>query len=171
MSVWGAARYGDPCQECHFLWSLSQTEAMDLVGAVPASYAELLAGHDGSLRVPGLDWTAAAYVSHVNDNLRIWAERLAGAALGGDAAIPDYDQSLLGVARRYNEVPLPAALWSLGHAAQNWLAAVELASTAGVTLIHPEGGQLRVEDVSRLNAHDSYHHGWDIRRSLQQSAT
>jgi len=80
---WGAPLYGNPCRQCGFDWSISSDGAVDLIARVPVRYVALLANTDGSQRHPDLDWSAVAYVCHVTDNLRIWAERLAGAALGG----------------------------------------------------------------------------------------
>ena len=59
-----------------------------------------LAGATGRERHPDLAWTTAAYVSHVTDNLRTWAERLAGGYLAGDLAVPGYDPDLLSRATR-----------------------------------------------------------------------
>ena len=64
-------------------------------------FAELLAGVDGSQRHPELAWPAGAYVCQVTDNLRIWAERVAGAALGVTRKAPGCDENLLAQARAY----------------------------------------------------------------------
>lgn len=88
MESWDAALYGHPCVKCGYDWSISPQKAVELVARVPARYAGLLAGTDGSQRHPDVSWTAGAYVCHVNDNLRIWAERVAGAALGGGRLVP-----------------------------------------------------------------------------------
>ena len=69
-------------------------------------------------------------------------------------------------ARVYKEVPVEAALWSLTHAVREWREAMELATEGGVVVVHPDRGPQSVIDVSRTNAHDAYHHEWDIRRSL-----
>ncbi len=167
MSEWGRATYGDPCRECGFDWSLSQAEAIALVSATPSRYAELLRGCHGSQRHPDLDWSAGAYVCHVSDNLRIWAERLAGHALGAVGSVVAYDSDQLARARIYEHVPVEGALWSLNRAAGDWNEAVRLALQNGVVLVHPERGEQTVLDVSRNNAHDAHHHEWDIRRSLQ----
>ena len=55
-------------------------------------------------RLPDLAWPAVAYVCHVSDNLRIWAERLAGLAAGDTHPVPPYDQDLLARARSYDEI-------------------------------------------------------------------
>lgn len=164
--LWGRARYGDPCRECGYDWSITSEEAVTLVAAVPGRYAALLDGKDASLRHPDLDWTAGAYVCHVTDNLRIWAERLMGAVLGGETDGPGYDENLLARARVYDRVPVAGALWSLRHAADGWVEAVGRALAAGVVLLHAERGEQRASDVARNNAHDAYHHEWDIRRTL-----
>jgi hypothetical protein len=166
MQVWGAARYGDPCRECGFDWSLSFDAAVELVAGMPTRYASLLSGRDASARHPDLGWTAGGYVCHVTDNLRIWAERLAGAGLGGPAEVPGYDENLLGRAREYNQVPITGALWSLRSAAQDWATAIALAAGEKVVLQHAGRGAQTVLDVARNNAHDAFHHGWDIGRSL-----
>lgn len=166
MELWGEALYGNPCRECEFDWSLAATAAAAMIGETPTTFAGLLQGRDGSARLDGLAWSAVAYVCHVTDNLRIWAERLAGAALGAGPHVPGYDQDLLARARSYDEVGVTGALWSLRSAASDWLTAYALAGEAGIVLEHATRGRQRVEDVARNNAHDAYHHGWDISRIL-----
>ncbi|GAB3989768.1 hypothetical protein GCM10029978_115760 [Actinoallomurus acanthiterrae] len=169
MNAWGRALFGDPCRECGYDWSTAYEENVALVGAVPGRYAALLDGRDAALRHPDLDWTAGAYVCHVTDNLRIWAERLMAAALGGGRDITGYDDGLLARARAYDRVPVAGALWSLRHAAAAWVEAVERAMDAGVVLRHPDRGEQRTPDVAATNAHDAYHHEWDIRRTLESA--
>jgi hypothetical protein len=122
MESWGRARYGDPCRECGYewsgCWSIGREDAVAVVAAVPDRYARLLDGRNASLKHPDLAWTAGAYVCHVTDNLRTWAERLVAAAVGGGTpSVPGYDEVLLGRARVYNQVPVAGALWSLCLAA------------------------------------------------------
>lgn len=162
--LWGATLYGDPCRECGYDWSITDEDAIALVASIPGRYADLLQGRDATVRHPDLDWSAGAYVCHVTDNLRIWAERLIGATVGGETQVPGYDPALLGRARVYHLVPIAGALWSLSAAAGSWVEAVRLAS--GVVLQHEARGEQRVTDVARNNAHDAYHHEWDIRRTL-----
>jgi hypothetical protein len=163
---WGRTLYGDPCRECGYDWSISPRESVELVAAVPTIYADLLTGTDGTQRHPDLEWTAGAYVCHVTDNLRIWAERLAGAALGGPREVSGYDENLLARARAYEHVPLAGALWSLQRAVRDWQEAIDLGLRQDLVLIHSGRGEQRATDVARNNAHDAYHHAWDIRRTL-----
>ncbi len=137
-----------------------------MISAAPARYADVLRGRDGSERNPDLDWSAGAFVCHVTDNLRIWAERLAGFALGATGQVANYDGDLLARARAYEGVPIQASLWSLQRASDDWTEAFSLAVDKRVVLLHPERGEQSTLDVARTNAHDTHHHEWDIRRSV-----
>jgi hypothetical protein len=161
---WGAELYGDPCGGCGFVWSVDPWEAVRSVEALPSRCRELLAGCTGRERCADLAWTPAAYVAHVGDNLRIWAERLAGAWLSGESAVSGYDADLLARARGYDSVGPAGALWSLERAVVDWSGSVTAALRAGVVLRHAARGVLRAEDVARDNAHDGHHHLWDIGR-------
>jgi hypothetical protein len=145
---------------------MTQADAMALVDAVPAQLAGLLGDADGRQRHPDLTWPVVAYVCHVGDNLRIWAERLAGLAAGDPRPVAPYDQDLLARARGYDEIALSGALWSLARAAQDWTVAVGLADDAGITLVHRQRGEHGLLDVVRSNAHDAGHHCWDIRTTI-----
>lgn len=169
VSAWGRTTYGDPCAQCGFHWAVSQEEAVAIVKATPAELARVLSGLDGRQRHDALTWPAVAYVAHVGDNLRIWAERLAGLASGDPGPVAPYDQDLLALARRYDQLALAGALWSLAGAARDWADAVRLADDAGVTLVHPDRGPQSVLDVVRSNAHDACHHCWDVRRTVEQA--
>jgi SAM-dependent methyltransferase len=170
MNEWGPDLYGDPCGECGYAWSISFDDAVALVHAIPDRYAHLLEGLDGAQRHPANTWSATEYVCHVADNLRIWGERLVGAALDGAARVAAYDENALARARSYGSVAPAAALWSLRGAARDWAEAVVLAEANGVVLFHPERGELTGADVVRSNAHDAEHHAWDIRRAVAASA-
>jgi hypothetical protein len=61
-------------------------------------------------------------------------------------------------------------MWSLARAAEDWKAAIRLAAERDVVLQHPERGPQTTRDVALTNAHDAYHHVWDIRRSMESAA-
>lgn len=166
MEAWGPSLYGDPCRECGYRWSTAVEDAVAYVAGVPDGYATLLEGRDAAVRHPDLDWTAGAYVCHVGDNLRIWAERVAGAVLGAAVDVAGYDQAALGDARNYNAIAGTAALWSLASAAHDWAQAIHLGRAADVVLRHATRGAQTMTQVAHNNAHDAYHHAWDIRRSF-----
>jgi len=163
---WGKSKYGDPCRECGFSWAMSPQAVIALVTDLPDSYSAMLRGADGSEQHPDLAWSVRAYVWHVADNLRIGAERLMGVVRGAPSRIPAYDENLLAKARRYEEMALEAALWSLTRSVRDWREAVKQADRKQVTLLHPERGVLTTAEAALFNAHDAFHHGWDIQRSL-----
>ncbi|MFD7291854.1 hypothetical protein ACFV9W_01075 [Streptomyces sp. NPDC059897] len=141
-------------------------EAIEQVEDLPARYSALTRGRRGDERHPELAWNVAAYTSHVTDNLRNWAERLAGARLASVRHVPGYDQDLLSQARHYNDVPLAGALWSLQRAVDAWAESVSAALEEDVVLEHADRGVQRAEDVARNNTHDASHHAWDVERIL-----
>ena len=49
--------------------------AANIIQAAPDRFEVLLAGRDGSERCDDLGWNTAAYVIHLADVLRIWADR------------------------------------------------------------------------------------------------
>jgi len=164
--LWGARLYGNPCRECDFNWVISTTDAISLVQDIPELYAARLNSASGTETLADLTWSVSAYVSHVSDNLRIWSERFAGARISGESAVAGSDQDLLGVARRYNEINLRAALWSLHWTVEEWADSMRMALVAGTHLHHSDRGVLSVEDIARSNAHDASHHRWDIERII-----
>lgn len=161
---WAVERYGDPCRECGYRWSSSVDDAMEIVAGASHRYGSLLRGLDGSQRDPDLAWPAVGYVCHVGDNLRIWAERLAGALDGCSRPIRPYDADLLARARAYDSVPLAGALWSLDRAASEWREVMVKARAADLWLTHPDRGRQSAEEVAMSNGHDTHHHEWDLRR-------
>jgi hypothetical protein len=170
VNEWGITLYGDPCRQCGFSWDADLDGATTTVTGIGAAYTSLLVGATGRERHPELAWSVSAYVCHVADNLRIWAERLAGIAAGADRGVAPYDESLLAEARRYGSIPLEAARWSLGTAIVDWAEAVGRSARSGTVLVHPERGEQTLAEVVTANAHDAVHHGWDIARTLAATA-
>lgn len=168
MDQWAGSVYGDPCRECSFAFSTGLEQSLAYLDTVPEEFSALLADAHGTERHPDLSWPVGSYVCHVADNVRIWAERLAGAATG-ESRVAAYDQNLLAAARSYSDVPLAAALWSVGRARGDWQAAVAQVPHEGTVIVHRERGEMQLEDVARSVAHDAFHHAWDIRRSLDAS--
>jgi hypothetical protein len=138
-----------------------------IVADLPSSYRSILDDATGDERGASLEWTPVAYVCHVGDNLRIWAERLMGVARGASTEVSGYDQDLLARARHYDGVALEGARWSLERAVTDWLEAVECSEPTGTVLVHPERGPLTLEEVAVANAHDTVHHGHDLVRILR----
>jgi hypothetical protein len=134
---------------------------------VPDSVDDLVEDATGTERLPDLGWNVSGYIAHMTDNTRIWSERLIAVARGADAHVVPYDPDLLAESRRYNDVALQGAKWSLRIAVDSWLDAVAEASLAGVVMLHSERGAMELFDVVASNAHDALHHRWDLTRILQ----
>jgi hypothetical protein len=167
MDNWGPPLYGDPCRECGFTWANGVASMTSMLSSLPESIDDLVAGATGTERLPELGWNVSAYIAHMTDNTRIWAERMIAVARGADAHVVLYDPDLLAEARRYNEVALSGARWSLRVAIEGWLPAAEESEAAGVVMLHSERGATEFSDVVAANAHDSYHDRWDLRRILR----
>ena len=140
--------------------------AKEIVEDAPRRFGALATRENGRARHPDLEWSVSGYVCHVADNIGIWAERVASVALGNRGAVALYNQDLLAAARHYDDVDVPAVLWSLGRAVGDWQAALALAGTAPFAMIHEEVGTMPLGDVILIRAHDVVHHGWDIERTL-----
>jgi hypothetical protein len=166
MSVWGRETFGDPCRVCGFDWSMSEPDARALIESAPERYTDLIGDSDGRDRHPDLEWTTGGYVCHVADSLRVWAERLANVALADAGPVAEYNQEELAVARSYGTVGVRGALWSLGRAAGDWQAALQLADGSELVMTHSELGKMTIRDVTLIRAHDVHHHAQDVQRSL-----
>ncbi len=139
-----------------------------MMRSIPDSIDELVSGATGVEQLSVLGWNVSGYVAHMTDNTRIWAERLIAVARGADPHIVPYHDNLLAEARRYNDVALQGAKWSLRIAVESWLRAVEEADRPGFVVMHSERGAMEISDVVASNAHDSYHHRWDLKRILHE---
>lgn len=171
-NAWWIAEWGDPCRECGFDWAQAPEAAIDAVEALPVRFEAALAGHTGAERAPDArpgqpNWSAKAYVFHVADNLRIFAERLEGVFDGGSTQLAAYDQDELAAARNYEAMSLPSALWSVRTAAAAWVTAARESLVQPYTYQHEERGDLTAAEITRGPAHDALHHLGDVIRALQ----
>jgi hypothetical protein len=165
---WWVAEYGDPCRDCGFAWTQSAADAVAQVESLPDRFDALLAGRSGDEVHPARTWSAKAYVFHVADNLRIFAERLEGVAAGGPTTLAAYDQDELARARAYEAMSVQAACWSLRSATAEWAAAsrAALADPEPRVFVHAERGDLTAAEITRGPAHDAVHHLWDVAETV-----
>lgn len=158
------ARYGDPCRECGFVWTLDLRTARDLVEGADARLAVLRDFPATTPVLPRGTWGAAGYVAHLADSVRIWAGRLAATSLDPAAAIVTYEEGALGAIMGYASASIEGSLWTLTRAIGDWKAARSLAG-CGVHLDHPEQGLLTVDEVQAILAHEVHHHSKDLWRA------
>ena len=168
MHEWAKSVYGDPCHQCGYSWAVDTTDAITMVADLPGCLP-VPAGGGHRWRTPcGAGWSVSAYVCHVGDNLRIWAERLVGIAAGADRHVAGYDESALARARHYEVDPAPGRA-VVTHLGGGGLArrGPAVGAGRGPLLLHPERGEQTLAEVVVSNAHDAFHHGWDIARTLE----
>ena len=168
---WWIREYGNPCRECGFDWATRAEDAIVRVEGLPARLAELLsaAGVTGAEVPAGCSWSVTAYVFHVADNLRIFAERLEGVRAGGPTALVGYDENELAAARHYEGLALPAGVWSLRQSVPSWAAACRATLATGQAFVHSDYGALSASEIVRAPAHDALHHEWDVRRAIDRA--
>ena len=166
LSQWGPSTYGDPCRECGYDWQQSTEDSLASIGNIRQAFRLLIRPSDAGRFGSGLTWSAKAYVFHVADNFRIWAERLEAPASGGPARIATYGDNALAEARGYEAMRLELAWVALDWSVCEWLDAVRRAEHAEVRLEHPVRGTLTVDDVVATNCHDAVHHVWDVKRLM-----
>jgi hypothetical protein len=167
MNDWGRRTFGEPCSVCGFSWATPVDAVTAAIDDAPVAFGSLVVGRTGSERMPSLAWSIQAYVWHAGDNLRIWAERLVASASGSGPAVAGYDQDALAESRRYEAMPLGAALWSLDRAAVDWREASRMVGDrADAVIEHQAMGGFTLTDVTRHVGHDLHHHLDDVRRIL-----
>ena len=169
---WWIAEWGNPCRECGFDWSQPPENAIAAVEALPDEFDAILAGRSGDETAvdahPGEPiWSAKAYVFHVADNLRIFAERLEGVFAGGPTTLAAYDQDQLAAARDYDAMSLQSGLWSVRTATATWAAAARESLRRPTTYQQAERGALTATELTRGPAHDAVHHLLDVKRAVQ----
>lgn len=151
------------CEECGFSWEIAAEEARGRIDDAPDRFARLLAGRDGVRHETG--WSPSAYVWHVGDVVRAWAERLHALAADPSARWAGFDPDELARVRGYDRLPQATGPWALARATE----ALELALAglgAGTGFTHPEWGPGTVDDALRWLAHEVVHHELDVRRGL-----
>jgi hypothetical protein len=170
MSDWGPKKYGDPCSECGYAWTITLAESLTLLKSIPGRFREAVDGHDATAHHPDLAWSASAYVAHVGDNLRIFAERIAALDLGAYGDNVPYSPDLLAEARQYDLIPIQGALWSLDHAVADIVEAVERSEGKEVAMVIDDRGPQNLTDILRTTTHDAFHHVWDVQRIITSAS-
>ena len=133
---------------------------------MPDAIEELASDATGTEQLPRLGWNVCGYIAHMTDNTRIWAERLVAVARGADPHVVPYDP--ISSARPGTTTRLPCKAQRGRFAASrvaNWLAAVDESDPAEVVMLHSERGAMELSDVVASNAHDAFHHRWDLARN------
>jgi hypothetical protein len=154
----------DPvCAECGFDWNLPREQSMELVAQAPGAVAAALARHPDPERRDGPPWSAAMYLWHMVDVLRIGTERLLTLTHDPGRGLACWDENALADVRRYQRLSSAVGLIVLDSAAAEWCAAAQ-ATPSDAEVQHPEFGTMGAVEVIRRNAHEMHHHLMDINR-------
>jgi hypothetical protein len=152
------------CAECGFDWTTTPEEARALVDRAAGRFHGLL-GAATTATSPGRGWSPSAYVWHVGDLVRAWAERLHALGVAPELPWAGFDPDELAAARHYDALPAASAAWALERSVEALDRAAEgLPADAG--FLHPEWGPGTVADALRWLAHEAVHHELDVRRGL-----
>jgi hypothetical protein len=149
------------CAGCGWDWSVDTVEALDAIAGAPDTYAELLAGRDGMARAADGGWNATAYLWHLTDLARSWAERWVQLQAMPGSLLVGWDPDVLAEARNYRALPTPAATWALREAVASFVAQCGMVD-AGATFQHGDWGEGTVADGIRWLGHEFVHHQLDV---------
>jgi hypothetical protein len=153
------------CRECGFAWTAGADELLPHIDHAGDRFSALLDGRDAGRKVHPDRWCPSAYVWHVSDVMRAWAERLHSRANDPAAPWAGFDPDELGRARRYDELPPVSAPWAVRRSTDALVLAIRpLDPDDGFE--HPEWGHGTVTDALRWVTHEILHHDLDIRRDL-----
>lgn len=153
------------CAECEFSWLTTGDAALAQVRAGPARFADLLEGPHATVVPAPQVWSPSAYVWHVSDLVRAWAERLHSLGIDPDAPWAGFDPDELARARHYDALPPSTGPWSLARSVDALAQSLEPLGT-DTPFEHPEWGSGTVADALRWLAHETVHHELDVRRGL-----
>lgn len=149
------------CPTCDWNWSVSTENALDAIARAPDRYAELLDGRDGMAEPADGGWNATAYLWHLTDLARSWAERWVQLRAMAGSLLVGWDPDVLAEARNYSALPTAAADWALRDAVSSFIAQCSRVDF-DATFEHGEWGQGSVADAIRWLGHEFVHHQLDV---------
>ena len=149
------------CPQCEFAWDLDFDDTLKVIRDAPSQIAGQLDGRDGLATPSDGSWNAVAYVWHLTDLARAWAERWVQISHDPGSELIGFDPDDLADARNYRRLPAAPGLWALRGAVQQLLDATGLLS-ADSEFLHGDWGRGTVTDAMRWLAHEFRHHEMDI---------
>ena len=151
----------DTCAACGWQWSTSAEDSLAAITGAPARYAELLADRNGLAPAADGGWNATAYLWHLTDLARSWAERWVQVRASPGSLLVGWDPDVLAEARNYRALPTTAALWALDDAVSSFVDQCR-ATDVNLPFQHGEWGRGSVADAIRWLGHEFVHHEGDV---------
>ena len=149
------------CPRCGWNWSVECTDALEAIASAPDRYADLLAGRDGMTRAADGGWNATAYLWHLTDLARSWAERWVQLRAMPGSLLVGWDPDVLAEARNYRGLPTAAAEWAIRDAVSSFVTQCDQVDLA-TSFEHGDWGQGSVADGIRWLGHEFVHHQLDV---------
>lgn len=163
----GAVRWiyeGDPppvCPGCGYDWSIDSRDALTLIASSPDRFEASLAGKDGMKEQADGSWNATAYVWHLTDLTRSWAERWVQIREMPGSRLVGWDPDELAGIRGYRALPTAPGLWALRQAVGAFVD-VTAQVTMETPFEHGDWGRGNVADGLRWLGHEFHHHVQDV---------
>lgn len=149
------------CPTCGWDWSTSAEDALETIAVAPGRYGELLEGRDGMAPAADGGWNATAYLWHLTDLSRSWAERWVQLRAMPGSLLAGWDPDVLADARNYRELPTAAAEWAVQEAVSSFIAQCDSVGPSA-TFEHGDWGRGSVADAILWLGHEFVHHQLDV---------
>jgi hypothetical protein len=149
------------CPTCGYRWSIDETDALALIEAGPDRYDAILAGKDGMRHQPDGSWNATAYLWHLTDLMRSWAERWVQIREAPGSRLVGFDPDVLAEARGYRSLPTHPGLWALRSSVDTFIEVTSMI-TPETSFEHGDWGTGDVADALRWLGHEIHHHVGDV---------
>lgn len=149
------------CPACGFDWSIDPGSALTLIESTPDGLQAALAGKDGMKQPADGSWNATAYLWHLTDLARSWAERWVQICEMPGSRLVGWDPDELAEVRRYTTLPTSPALWAVRSAVETFVEVTALV-TMDTPFEHGDWGRGNVADGLRWLGHEFHHHTQDV---------
>jgi hypothetical protein len=156
------------CAACGYAWDIAYDRAMAEIELGPERYEVLLESAAPASPRSADEWSPSAYVWHVGDVTRAWAERLHSTRFAPGVPWAGFDPDTLAEARSYSRLPAVTSPWAL-EVATRALFEVLSGLEPDTAFEHPEWGRGSIGDAVRWVAHEVVHHQIDVSRGLSTS--
>jgi len=149
------------CPACGFDWSIDAGDALTVIVSSPDRFEAALAGKNGMKSQEDGSWNATAYLWHLTDPARSWAERWVQISEMPGSRLVGWDPDELAEVRGYRSLPTSAGLWALRSAVETFVEVTAMMAP-DAPFEHGDWGKGDVADGLRCLRHEFHHHEADV---------